>query len=499
MIARAHRGPIGWGLLATAWAVYAAHAAEAGLGLSGGPLSRLPDQPMADALVVVSALICLARPILRREDRLPWLILGLGLGAWAAGDLYYSLAFGDTEVPPLPSVSDGLWLLIYPAGGIAMLLLARSQYSRVHPTLLIDGVIAALAVTATCVAALWTPVLDAPTGGPLALATLLAYPLADGLLLGLVAAILTLAGWRPDRTWSLLGAGLTAVAVADGLLIYLSATSNLIDGTALDSLFPAGALLLAFAAWQPPQTQKTADVERWGMLLTPAVGSVVATGLLIFDHFFPLPTVAILLAGATVVAVLLRAALTFRENLQLLERRRAESFTDHLTGLANRREFDERLAMEVERAHRHGRDLSLVILDLDHFKSVNDRFGHAVGDEVLAHVARELRRQARLGELVARVGGEEFAWLLPETDLDDAIEAAERARAAVAASALPSGLRVTLSAGASEAVDAGDASGLYRKADAALYKAKADGRDRIASWRSLVAEDSVTEGLIPSR
>ena len=260
---------VGWWLLTGLWGLYALVSAQASMGIGQGPLASVPAQHLADALVLTSALICLARPVVRRGDRIAWLLLGAALAAWAAGDLYYSLAFPETEVPPLPSLSDGLWLALYPLSGAALILLARSRFSRIHPTLLVDGVIAALAVTATCIGALWAPVLDAPSGGPLALATLLAYPIGDALLLGLVAAVFTLSGWRPDRVWAFLGAGLAAAAIADGMVTYLSATSELVDGTALDALFPAGALLLAAAAWQSPQEQEPVDVERWGMLLTP--------------------------------------------------------------------------------------------------------------------------------------------------------------------------------------------------------------------------------------
>jgi diguanylate cyclase (GGDEF)-like protein len=483
----------GWIALGLAWALYALQTAQAGFGVEGGPFGVGPDLRLSNAIVLASAAICLARPLRRPGDRLAWLLLGAGLAAWAAGDIYYSVAFADTGFPPLPSISDGLWLLIYPACATAMILLARRQFSRLHATLLVDGAIAALAATAVCVGALWTPVLDASSGGgPLALATLLAYPLGDALLLGLVAAVFTLVGWRPDRTWALLGAGVTAVAIADGLVTYLSATSDFVEGTALDSLFPAGALLLALAAWQPAREEVPVDVQRWGMLLTPAVCAVIATSLMVFDHFFPLITGVVVLAAATMGMILVRMGFTFHENLTLLARRREESVTDHLTGLANRRGFDDRLAAELERAVRHGRALSLVIVDLDHFKEVNDVHGHAAGDAVIAHVAGELRARARFGELVARIGGEEFAWMLPETSLADATRAAERARAGIAGSPAPGGLRVTLSAGAAELEPGIDAAALCRRADEALYRAKAAGRDRVVG-----AADALGVDLLP--
>jgi diguanylate cyclase (GGDEF)-like protein len=150
---------------------------------------------------------------------------------------------------------------------------------------------------------------------------------------------------------------------------------------------------------------------------------------------------------------------------------------DGLTGLMNQRSFRERLAAEVETARRQERSLSLALLDLDQFKRVNDVYGHAVGDEVLAEVARRLTAATRAGETVARVGGEEFAWVLPATDGAGAHAAAERARRAVSARPFPMVGTLTLSAGVCELGPAGDAEELFRLADVALYWAKSRGRD----------------------
>ncbi len=165
-----------------------------------------------------------------------------------------------------------------------------------------------------------------------------------------------------------------------------------------------------------------------------------------------------------------------RESLAAAEELAA---VDALTGLANHRTFHDRLRTEMERARRHGRGLSLVLMDLDRFKQVNDRFGHQVGDRVLTHAARVFEQQTRTGELVARVGGEEFAMILPEADGDEAFRAAERVRQAVAAASFPGVGRMTMSAGVCDLGDAGDAETLYALADGALYWAKHSGRDMV--------------------
>jgi diguanylate cyclase (GGDEF)-like protein len=160
--------------------------------------------------------------------------------------------------------------------------------------------------------------------------------------------------------------------------------------------------------------------------------------------------------------------------------------TDELTGLANYRSFLETINREIDRSTRFGRPVGLLLLDLDHFKTVNDTFGHQRGDEVLVELAARLRAQVRDVDTVARYGGEELVVVLPETDQTGAEQAAERICEAVrrdpfAAPGQPD-VRVTISIGvAVHTPGAGTAAALLRRADEALYEAKRAGRDR---WRA---------------
>lgn len=154
------------------------------------------------------------------------------------------------------------------------------------------------------------------------------------------------------------------------------------------------------------------------------------------------------------------------------------AMSDPLTGLANHRAFHSTLIAEVERAGRHRRPVSLAIIDVDHFKRVNDAYGHIAGDRVLIEVARRLTVASRRGDLVARVGGEEFAWIIVETDAGEARRVAERAREAIAGEPFPGVGAVTVSIGVAGSAQAQGASELYRLADAALYVAKRCGRNR---------------------
>jgi diguanylate cyclase (GGDEF)-like protein len=164
----------------------------------------------------------------------------------------------------------------------------------------------------------------------------------------------------------------------------------------------------------------------------------------------------------------------------LLEQVRAMANTDGLTGVANRAALDAALDREIARAARQMEDAALVLLDLDHFKALNDRHGHQTGDDVLCRVGAVLAQGCREIDLAARYGGEEFALLLPATGREEALEVAERLRCAIAEAGQD--LAVTISAGvATFPLDAADATGLVAAADAALYASKHAGRNRVTA------------------
>jgi diguanylate cyclase (GGDEF)-like protein len=189
----------------------------------------------------------------------------------------------------------------------------------------------------------------------------------------------------------------------------------------------------------------------------------------------------------TDIDMLLARARTLLDFKHYLDTCEEAAFTDHLTGLANRRRFERQLEREVSRTQRYGRPFCLLLLDIDNFKLVNDTYGHEAGDEVIRRLALTLQAGTRGIDLAARIGGEEFAVILPETDFEGGVDVAERLRVAIRETEIPPAGTITASFGVAEfPVCASAGRELLAVADAALYQAKRDGRDRVE--RGLVAE-----------
>jgi diguanylate cyclase (GGDEF)-like protein len=214
-----------------------------------------------------------------------------------------------------------------------------------------------------------------------------------------------------------------------------------------------------------------ASVALIGACYAVVLSTIGATGAPAFTRWIVTLSVV---TGVTVALHMLR-----RHIDRLLSQLRDAARTDTLTQLLNRRGFEERFELELERARRTGDPLTLLVGDLDRFKELNDRFGHAAGDATLANVAQTLDATARTIDTVARVGGEEFALLLPATDAEGGLEAAERLRLSVAHTVGDDGAPLTISFGVAQVThDDETPPSLMLAADTALYAAKAAGRNR---------------------
>jgi diguanylate cyclase (GGDEF)-like protein len=259
-------------------------------------------------------------------------------------------------------------------------------------------------------AVIFDEVISTTGGSSLMVATNLAYPLADLLLLALVVAMFALTGWRFDRTWALVAAGYAVFAIADSIYLYETAVGRYVEGELLDVGWPAALVLIACSAWQPMTKLEGVRTESWQALTLPTFFAVIGLGLLVYDHFARINLVALALATATLAAVIVRAVLTFRERVQLLATSREEALTDSLTGLGNRRRFVTDLeARLLDGDEEH---LTLVVFDLDGFKTYNDSFGHAAGDALLGRIAGRLDDAVDGYGSAYRLGGDEFCVLV---------------------------------------------------------------------------------------
>jgi len=175
---------------------------------------------------------------------------------------------------------------------------------------------------------------------------------------------------------------------------------------------------------------------------------------------------------------------------------RAQAFTDHLTGLPNRHGWDERARVLFDQAQRHDSPLALIMLDLDHFKRINDKFGHPEGDRVLVDVARTLEATCRRNDLPARYGGEEFVAVLPGTTLNGARFVAEQMRQAISQLAIAhpgtpfAHLTASFGVASAVAMPETDPQDIVAAAELALLKAKNEGRNRVCETSSLDPQDN---------
>jgi diguanylate cyclase (GGDEF)-like protein len=338
-------------------------------------------------------------------------------------------------------------------------------------------------------------VLTASTGPPLGNAVSLAYPIADVVLL--TVAVLTVAQTRDDPLrWTLLIAGVLAMALADGAYLYQASMGAYATGTTVEwgwwaafALIGAAGLLVTGREVTPERTRPSRAAVRAGVLPYVPLGAAAMTAA-VQSVTGPGPdTVAVALIAAIVAMVLVRQYVTVRENQGLartLQQREVQlhhlAFHDGLTGLANRALFLDRLGHALDLGTRRHRPVSVVFLDLDGFKAVNDSLGHATGDALLVGVAERLRGALRTTDTLSRLGGDEFAVVVEEGD-----DAATVAHGLLEALQVPfhlAGRTVKISASVGVAtvepgLGAAHAANLLHRADVAMYAVKTSGKGKV--------------------
>jgi two-component system, cell cycle response regulator len=349
-----------------------------------------------------------------------WALIGVGALCWAAGDVYWQLNLAQLDSPPVPSWADAGYLSYCPLVFVGIWGLIRKRASGAPKVLIADALAAALAVGAVSAAVVLQPVLANATGGTLAVATNLAYPIVDLLLMGLIVGATALGRWRLQRTLVLLGLSVIAFWVADSLYLITVATNTYQNTAWFNPFWYWSPVLAAWAAWVPrrPAAQATRREGMRGIVISVGF-ACLALGTLVWSSFSSVGAIAVVLATLSLLVIMVRLLLTWRENAALLRASQEEALTDALTGLANRRA----LALELERRMARGEDQApylLALFDLDGFKHYNDTFGHPTGDALLQRLGRNLASQLAGRGSAYRMGGDEFCALIDVLEAPDA-------------------------------------------------------------------------------
>ena len=417
--------------------------------------------------------------------RLEMLLASAAMTAYASGFIFIVWSQVTTGSVPFPSVGDGVYLLFFPLMMAALIVTVRHHVRALAVSAWLDCAVGSLGAAAV-LAVVLSPVLGSALKGSPSMATVvaLAYPMGDLLLVAAVAGIATLGDVRLGSRWGLLIAGLMVFAATDVVYALQVTKGTYMVGMPLDAGWAVGPALVAmwvdgFTQDGQPVTHGTRQATAGMALTVSTIATVAGLGVLIVGSQTPVSKLAVALAGVALLAAAARSQMAFRLLVRMANLRRHDAATDELTGLSNRRalyaEGHTRLA------EPHCRRQALLMLDLDKFKEVNDSLGHHTGDQLLFQVAARLRENLREGDFLSRLGGDEFAMLLDDAGHDEAVNAAVKVRAALDEPFALGDATLYIRASVGIAMFPDDTDDdpslrtLLRKADIAMYKAKASG------------------------
>jgi two-component system, cell cycle response regulator len=460
------------------------------VGLGGPGLDTAINGVVYDAVVVCAGLACLTRARRGGPERAAWLAIGASILAWAAGEIWWTLYIEGNADAPYPSPADVGYLAFYPLAVLGLYLLVRARAGELDRRLWMDGLIAALGTGALGAALLFEFVAERTSGSTVEVATTLAYPFGDVVLISLVVGVIALTRWRPDRTWVLLLSGLAVMAVADVAFTLQAYEATVPGGDWVEPIYLLSAVLLGAEAWQPEASRILPDArfDGWREMVVPGIVATAMIALVVLQYFNHASALTTVLWSATMLAVIGRLALSSRENKRLLEQVR----TDPLTGLGSQ----ARMRMDLEQRERTpNAPLTVVLLDLNGFKRYNDTFGHPEGDRMLGLLGQRLGAAVEPEATAYRLGGDEFLVLaeggLVDRDLDERAELA-----AAAAEALTSrGRGFDLSAAwgvASVPEEADSPAEAMRLADVRMYAQKES--RRLAGTLGSLDREAVEQG-----
>jgi diguanylate cyclase (GGDEF)-like protein len=446
---------------------------------TGEPYWTWLDGWVVCAVEFCGSALCIARGLSGRPVRAAALALGLGLLAWAVGDTVLTVQSIGGATPPSPSLADLFYLLFYPLAYVALVIFMRGDVKRLSPSKWLDGIIAGLGAAAVCGAFAFNGILKDSGSSPLATVVNLAYPIGDLLLLSLVVAGCAVLPGRRRAPWLLLASGITLDVVGDTANVLANSFGATRVGFMVNAFaWPAATVLMSMALWLRVRPANPLTAPKPTGFSLPILAAGAALAILVVSSAHNVGRVAIALSAATLLVVGIRLLLSVQEIQTLSHERHRQAVTDDLTGLSNRRHLFRVLDSfftESDDTLAPGRSLAFLFIDLNHFKEVNDSFGHPAGDELLRQVAARLSSALRHNDLLVRIGGDEFAVVLVDGDAAYAKEVAQRVTTSLAEPFMLEVVSASISASIGIAMAPADATygaGLVWCADVAMYRAK---------------------------
>lgn len=453
---------------------------------------ELKDQLSSVAIIAMNATVMIIGAILVYQKQIDllirrgWIFISLAALSNTIAECIWYYDNSILGVNPFPSLADFFYLLFYPLTLVGVLLLPYKPLKRLEfITYLFDLSIVMIAFLMVFWYFILAPLHLLSKGGIEGFIAI-AYPVGDLLLFtGVIALIQRNSEKTSQWTMIFICLSIILMALPDAVFAYYEINDIPYSISRLNFYWLVSALFMVFAAYkQMDEVQKVNPSlslfsnRSQRMLRIALPYSAAATGPILLvevinSSFLTGLQLQGLLLGIIFLVVLIlgRQHMVLMDNIQLIEETRNLAITDSLTGVHNRHYFNEVFQQEIERARRYQKTFSLLLLDVDNFKSINDTYGHLQGDKVLTMIAGLISEQVRKTDILARYGGDEFVIILLETDLDDAQKVAQKVEAYILAHSYAD-IPLSISIGIASYKSACSAEQLLEEADRHLYKNK---------------------------